>query len=78
MTTKSSGAIYYYPADGGAVIRTVTAEDVVTMEAELKRLEKMEYALEAGNTAREDVPADVLKRWFSYVHTGNEATEGKQ
>lgn len=78
MTTKNSGAIIYYNEQGGPILRTVTAEDVAAMEASLLRLEEMEYALEAGNTARDDVPADVLKRWFSYVHTGNKAVEAKQ
>lgn len=32
MTTKSSGAIIYYSADGGAISRTVTAADVEAME----------------------------------------------
>lgn len=38
MTTKSSGAIIYYDQDGGPIRRTVTAEDVEAMEAELTAL----------------------------------------
>ena len=34
------------------------------------RLGEMQYALDAGNSAGEDVPADVIGRWFHYVWTG--------
>lgn len=36
----------------------------------IHRLQEMEYAVEGGNSAREDVPADTLKNWFRYVWTG--------
>lgn len=36
------------------------------------RLQEMEYAVDSGNSAREDVPADTLRNWFRYVWTGEE------
>lgn len=43
-------------------------------EAELTalraRVAEFEYAVNAGNTARHDVPADTLSKWFRYVYTG--------
>lgn len=50
MTTKSTGAIYYYPADGGALSRTVTGEDVAAMEAELDALRKYLEELTPGGS----------------------------
>ena len=44
--------------------------ELATLREQFARLQDMEYAVEAGNTEREDVPADVLKAWFRYVHTG--------
>jgi hypothetical protein len=38
----------------------------------IHRLQEMEYAVEGGNSAREDVPADTLKSWFRYVWTGED------
>lgn len=41
------------------------------LQAIIHRLQEMEYAVEGGNSAREDVPADELKNWFRYVWTGD-------
>lgn len=68
---------------GGNVVQTMMESDaeVRRLKEELlflnanttiivNRLQEMEYAIEAGNTAREDVPVSVIKKWFSYVWKG--------
>lgn len=40
------------------------------IDTERERLAEFEYAVNAGNTARQDVPADTLSKWFRYVYTG--------
>lgn len=36
----------------------------------IHRLQEMEYAIDGGNSAREDVPASIISDWFRYVWTG--------
>ena len=76
MTTSKSGIpVNFQVTTPTAVV--VNAKKLSELRAELAslreqfaRLQDMEYAVEAGNTGREDVPADMLKAWFRYVHTG--------
>jgi hypothetical protein len=65
--------------DGGILIISVpritisTSTDKLIDAAKARlihRLQEMEYAVVGGNTAREDVPADTLAKWFRYVWTG--------
>ena len=41
-----------------------------THTAQLKRLEEMEYAVDAGNIAKEDIPWQALHDWLHYVRVG--------
>jgi len=36
----------------------------------VQRVQEMEYAVDAGNSKREDVPAEDLRNWFQYVWVG--------
>lgn len=45
--------------------------ELARLRGQLHRLEEMQYAVEAGNAAREPVGADELRAWFHYVHTGS-------
>lgn len=38
----------------------------------IQRLHEMEYAVDGGNLARENVPAGMLTRWFRYVWAGSD------
>lgn len=40
------------------------------LAAIVARLQEMEYAIDGGNSAREDVPASIISDWFRYVWTG--------
>lgn len=50
--------------------------ELAALREQLCRLEEMVYAVDAGNTAREPVEADVLKTWFHYVQTGSRKLDG--
>jgi len=58
----------------GAVIMSalIVSSDIDDRETLFRRLQEMEYALEGGNTAREDIPADELRKWLLYVWTGKD------
>ena len=72
-----TGSDHVYSVNGKVESITISAEraaeigaELATLREQFARLQDMEYAVEAGNTEREDVPADMLKAWFRYVHTG--------
>lgn len=54
----------------GVLIMAALVAGSDDLTAIIHRLQEMEYAVEGGNLAREDVPADTLKNWFRYVWTG--------
>jgi hypothetical protein len=48
----------------------VQADGNADLTAIVERLREMEYAIDGGNTACENVPASAIRDWFRYVWTG--------